>query len=126
MRAATILSVQLSHLHCVPSSCKSLHNRHVHLLSLRPHSHTGFEIGRRTLGILAPADFDELLNVGNFGRHLDGNVSTSRWKDREVRETASWAANCCGERFSLGCTGCHGAECRRCYIRLGGVTTCVA
>jgi hypothetical protein len=41
-------------------------------------SHSHIEIGRRTLGILAPADLDELLNVGNFGRHLDGNVSTSR------------------------------------------------
>jgi hypothetical protein len=33
------------------------------------------ECGRvvqRTPGILAPADLDELLDVGNFGRHFDG------------------------------------------------------
>jgi hypothetical protein len=28
--------------------------------------------GPRTLGILAPADLDELLDVGDFGRHFDG------------------------------------------------------
>lgn len=27
-----------------------------------------------TLGILAPADLDELLDIGDFGRHLDGVV----------------------------------------------------
>ena len=44
------------------------------------------KLDRRTLGILAPADLDELLDVGNFGRHLDGIVWTSRWgSDREVR-----------------------------------------
>ena len=41
-------------------------------------SNSWIEIGRRTLGVLAPADLDELLDVGNFGRHLEGNVSTSR------------------------------------------------
>jgi hypothetical protein len=28
------------------------------------------EIVTRTLGILAPADLDELLDIGDFGRHL--------------------------------------------------------
>lgn len=27
--------------------------------------------GERTLSILAPADLDELLDIGDFGRHLD-------------------------------------------------------
>jgi hypothetical protein len=40
------------------------------LLLLRPQPPSS-ESGRRTLGILAPADLDELLDVGNFGRHLD-------------------------------------------------------
>jgi hypothetical protein len=26
----------------------------------------------RTLGILAPADLDELLDIADFGRHFDG------------------------------------------------------
>ena len=45
--------------------------------------------GRRTLGILAPADLDELLDVGNFGRHLDDlcvDGSLEFGIDREVRE----------------------------------------
>lgn len=31
-------------------------------------------VGERTLGILAPADLDELLDIGDFGRHGEGVV----------------------------------------------------
>jgi hypothetical protein len=44
------------------------------LLLLQPRSPI-CRSGRRTLSILAPADLDELLDVGNFGRHLGGYVS---------------------------------------------------
>ena len=58
------------------------------LLLLRPRPPPS-ENGRRTLGILAPADLDELLDVGNFGRHLDDlcvDGSLEFGIDREVRE----------------------------------------
>ncbi len=45
--------------------------RRAHFLLLLRQQPPSSESGRRTLGILAPADLDELLDVGNFGRHLD-------------------------------------------------------
>ena len=31
-------------------------------------------MGRHTRGVFPPADLDELLNVGHFFRHVDGDV----------------------------------------------------
>jgi len=39
-------------------------------------------VSRRTLGVLAAADLDELLDVGDFGRHFGGGgcrVVKVRW-----------------------------------------------
>ena len=72
MRAAAIMSVQCSHhVLCLDRrrSAARIH-RAQFLPLLRPQLSPGGS-GRRTLGILAPADLDELLDVGNFGRHLD-------------------------------------------------------
>lgn len=33
---------------------------------------------KRTLGVLAAADLDELLDIGNFGRHFGGGGWSSR------------------------------------------------
>jgi hypothetical protein len=44
--------------------------------------------GKRTLGILAAADLDELLDIGDFGRHF-GGCGGSRsviWSFVSVRE----------------------------------------
>lgn len=56
----------------IPSAALSplLKTPHRHLLS--PSSAPAGNARRRTLGILAPADLDELLDVGDFGRHFDG------------------------------------------------------
>lgn len=35
--------------------------------------------GKRTARVLAPADLDELLEVGDFGGHGDGD-EMSRWR----------------------------------------------
>jgi hypothetical protein len=52
----------------------------------------------RTLGVLAAADLDELLDIGNFGRHFGGGGWSSREKSQgslEVRK-GSRRPNRCG------------------------------
>jgi hypothetical protein len=52
----------------------------------------------RTLGVLAAADLDELLDVGNFGRHF-GGIEVETWDCRaslEVRKSAGARPNRCG------------------------------
>lgn len=93
--------------------------------SFRDRNLLRIKIGRRTLSILAPADLDELLNVGNFGRHLDGYVSTSRCSDREAFSNFLVVRRV-DRQAKRGRTGHQGAECEPCCIGLGGVTTCVA
>lgn len=73
---------RLSQLSASPASCAQF------LFLLRPQPPPN-KISRRTAGILAPADLDELLDVGNFGRHLDDlcvDGSLEFGIDREVRE----------------------------------------
>jgi hypothetical protein len=53
-------------------------------------------IGKRTLGILTPADLDELLDVGNFRRHVGGGRT---WG---VSESSSVGLRRCNK---FGCGG---------------------
>ena len=85
--------------------------------------------GRRTLSILAPADLDELFDIGNFGRHLDGYVSRRvGWDYSRVVKFVGFLRETPGlVEFSLvERSGCYGAESERCWIGNGGVTTSVA
>lgn len=81
MRAAASLSVHfilsLGHFNPVagvyPMPCLRL----TRLFRLFHQNQIFLQVGKRTLSILAPADLDELLDIGDFGRHLDGDVDST-------------------------------------------------
>lgn len=63
-----------------------------------PSSVGGHELAKHTTGVLAAADLNELLDIGDFGRHDDGcGVFESKVQKESSLSTLS-KMNVCGSR----------------------------